>query len=529
MFARAQPMALLSVETGFRISRRFVGRTMFVSGGEVMQSRKTRWVLGSAGVILLAAGSGAEAQNTRDPWLWPFASDSIWNTPIGSNANYQPAGFQDAGGSGTDKEYFIKTTTSDPYRTVYYPGPNTDRDSGTTVSWLGSMRVPDNLYIADSTTNPYYTPNAVSTFLQPDGISLIQLQPTTRTTNGGPIWGYPQTGDNAGGHLFSSDGKYGTHYGSGLSGIGGSIRPGELTSSNPIRHVLKINVWAAKYLYYSSSDSTPGYRWPAKNADNYANGNYAGTNPKLEQGSLLAIPWSTNIDNLGLSSNKAKKLAWTLKHFGAYITDDSGHNVYDFCIDNAAAGEWDISTSDVNKLMKALSIVDNNGPSSIGGGGTPRYGAAPPLSGVMSNQGLEAQQYNTQTPSGWSEWSDNGGADASFTESYGGSYSGGYHGTHWKNSAYRVYTYQTKTGLANGWYTLRCWAKRGSGQNACYLEAKDFGGSAKTATLPISSNYQKVEIRDINVTNGQCTIGIWSDANAGNWAYFDHFEFFKQP
>jgi hypothetical protein len=121
-----------------------------------------------------------------------------------------------------------------------------------------------------------------------------------------------------------------------------------------------------------------------------------------------------------------------------------------------------------------------------------------------------------------------GGVNAGFVDSYGGSKSGVRHGSHRSNAAYNMYTYQTKTGLANGLYTLRVWARRSGGQTVCQIEAKNFGGKQKQATLPVSSTYQLVEIRDINVTNGQCTFGIWSRAAANQWCDFDDVEFFKQ-
>lgn len=146
---------------------------------------------------------------------------------------------------------------------------------------------------------------------------------------------------------------------------------------------------------------------------------------------------------------------------------------------------------------------------------------------LVSNPGFEAEQYNTQTPSGWREWSGNN-YNADYTENYGGSNSGNYHSTHWANSTYNMYTYQTKTVLTNGLYTLRVRAKNGGGQKSCYIEAKNYG-SGVSKPIPVSSNaYVLVETKDINVTNGKCTIGIWSDANAGNRVYFDDFEFFKQ-
>jgi hypothetical protein len=57
---------------------------------------------------------------------------------------------------------------------------------------------------------------------------------------------------------------------------------------------------------------------------------------------------------------------------------------------------------------------------------------------------------------------------------------------------------------------------------------KNHGGSARTAPFPVSGEYQLVEMRDINVTNGQATIGIWSDAGANDWVYFDDISFTRQ-
>jgi hypothetical protein len=147
---------------------------------------------------------------------------------------------------------------------------------------------------------------------------------------------------------------------------------------------------------------------------------------------------------------------------------------------------------------------------------------------LVANPSFDAENYDTQNPSGWSEWSDRAGVNSSYTETTGGSASGSRHLTHWNNVAYRIYTYQRKTGLQNGLYTLRCKARRSGGQIACQLEAKEYGGSLRSATLPVSNNYENVEIKDINVTNGQAMIGIWSDGYSGNWAAIDDVEFFKQ-
>ena len=113
----------------------------------------------------------------------------------------------------------------------------------------------------------------------------------------------------------------GGHGGSGMSSIGGSIRRGELTSSQPIRHALKINLWAQRYLYYSSSN--PGYRWPSDRADSYAANQYKGTNPKLVMGTLLAIPPVVTEKSLDLQTPAGRKLFQALQNYGGYADDMS--------------------------------------------------------------------------------------------------------------------------------------------------------------------------------------------------------------
>jgi hypothetical protein len=196
----------------------------------------------------------------------------------------------------------------------------------------------------------------------------------------------------------------GGHGGSGMSSIGGSIRVGELTGDTPIRHALKVNVWAQLYLHYNRADATQGYRWPALQADGYAANTdctrwndpnryacYGGTNPKLEMGTLLAIPPTATEQSLGLTTPAARKLFRALQDYGAYIVDDTAWNAYAFGIQQEAIDEFqrvygysfDGSDgpfhNDLNKLFGALAIVDNNGPTSVGGGGVPRAPLAPPF------------------------------------------------------------------------------------------------------------------------------------------------------
>lgn len=102
----------------------------------------------------------------------------------------------------------------------------------------------------------------------------------------------------------------------------------------------------------------------------------------------------------------------------------------------------------------------------------------------------------------------------------------GMEGAHYDDSAYNVYTYQTKTGLTNGTYTAKAWVRSSGGQTKCYLEAKNYGGSALTANISQSFDYVQVTISNIVVTNGQCTIGIYSECAANKWCAFDDIELY---
>lgn len=139
----------------------------------------------------------------------------------------------------------------------------------------------------------------------------------------------------------------------------------------------------------------------------------------------------------------------------------------------------------------------------------------------------------TQTPTGWSTSSWSGSAAADYTETNGGAKSGTYHLTHYngQSGSWNVYTYQNFTGLANGTYTLSAWAlKSGNGFTASQMEAKNFGSNTVAVNIPTSSTYQKVTIPNINVTNGQCTIGFWTQVDNGSnypYVFMDDVSFTK--
>jgi hypothetical protein len=333
-----------------------------------------------------ASGIQSQAPKSRDKWLWPFSSTSIWNMPIGANAKYVPANLQKAGFFGADLEYFYKLKSTDPLRPVLSPG-NFGPGRCTGKQSMGiSLPVPDNLIVPDATSQPYSTPNNAAAFLMPDGKTIEQLEPLARCTPGGNIHGWRNPW---GGVDIYGDGIKGTHFGSGLSAIGGSIRRGELTSDEPIRHAIKILVWGKKYLHYSKS--VPGYRWPADRTDRYAADEYKGTNSKLVQGSLLAIPPHVKMTSLGLKTIPAQKIFKALQNYGAYIVDDAYWDAHYLAVEQGVPEEFrqhygydfegksGVFYEDMMKLFSALHVVDNNRPDNIGGGGRLRAPLAPPI------------------------------------------------------------------------------------------------------------------------------------------------------
>jgi hypothetical protein len=307
--------------------------------------------------------------------------------PLGSNANYQSYGHFPAGGYvHLDHEYHVKTSASDPLRNIYGVPYWTARCSDTS-QFQGTIHIPDDFLVPDVTATD--TPNNVAAFLKPDGRHLIQLEPLTRCTAGGDVFGYKWAEDLD----IQGQGIGGTHWGSGLSGIGGSLRHGELTGAAPIKHALKLNVWG-NYLYYNTGDSTKGYRWPADRSDAGAPNQYHGTNPRIEMGSLMAIHPNATPQSLGLQSDAGIKLFYALQDYGAYIADDTGWDAYAFSASveamhefeeyygysfnqpSSAGGDAGLFFDDMMALITNLYVVDNNSSSSVGGGGTPRQALA---------------------------------------------------------------------------------------------------------------------------------------------------------
>ena len=368
--------------------------------------------------------TGGGSSGTRDPLKWPFASSSIWNMPIGSGANYVPSGLHFTT-TPNSTEYWYDMPQSDHERIVLTPSAPLTGVYISNVGWSGGDRCVAQGVLFFSAPIPagYVVPNSTynngAAVLLADGVTLVQTQPFTRcagysyaTSMQVPwditLWQY---------NLKTGDGILGAHGGSSLSTLGGTIRMGELRPGTQMRHALKVNVYSATDLSLCSGNFNACFTWPAATADSYAATPGSGygsasnnTNWAMKMGTLLAIPASVNINNIGLQSVPGKMLAWTLQNYGAYIVDSRGGPGFDFAIEDGAAGnkadefqadygfpfdsrlgymtltdstgqptgqaKW---VSDIRLIIDYLSVVSNNSPTSIGGGGAPLQSLAPPF------------------------------------------------------------------------------------------------------------------------------------------------------
>lgn len=342
---------------------------------------------------------GLLGDGTRDKLLWPFASNSIWNTPIGASASLVAApvtfGYHDGNQTRLlleDEFLFMNPSESATCTVKYSPAEWTGADrcppSGSAGGFPLVVRMPSSLTI------PSNGENNCAAWIDPDGQTIYQVEPLARCSAGGDGTAFVRFSDED----IYLDGENGAHGGSNLSALGGTIRYGELTDAvtngrTYLRHVLKVNLQATYYYYWGGGGGNQ-YRWPATTADGYANGTtYGGSNSNVKPGALLTLHSSFNV--AALRTDTGKILAATFKRFGAYCVDDTYQNGMAIAIENGPAGSvaseflghegvtWRQTPSnyasavdwykDVADIAAGFYVVSNNGSGAIGGGGSPAY------------------------------------------------------------------------------------------------------------------------------------------------------------
>ena len=310
----------------------------------------------------------SSSATSRSPYTWPFSWNSIWNLPIASTATYAPSDIKSDGSSETSggDDY---DSTNPTFPVVTLENARLANNSIGPVSVYG-----DPAMTADGEWN------TCSAFLGTDNTSVYQGETTELTAGGNPYFG--GSDDTAWAPVnIEGTGITGCHGGSGLSGLGGTLTLADLTQPGPITHVLKVALDGA--VNYSSANG--GFRWPAVNADSgYTDSSsdnyYGGSNPNVQQGSLLALP--TSISPSSFTNPMVAKIAQAMQDYGTYIVDTTATGGYDLStlITNYNASSQLVSdvcgascnpssfNSQLDTLFQDLDVVTNNTPSTPGGG-----------------------------------------------------------------------------------------------------------------------------------------------------------------
>jgi hypothetical protein len=338
-------------------------------------------------LLLLPPPAVGAAFTGRNKYVQPFTATSIWNMPIGSAATYSLTGWIQQPTQKTltaDAAVIIQDPKAPATRIQLNGGQLTNTCIGSPL--LGTDPIPAGMVIPGSSGNNLYA------VIHSDGNTIDEGGAFARCSAGGVAHALSLKtyGDLYGNGLTGGAG------GSGLSTLGGTLRPGELSPTKSPRHVLRVNIDGAHDLWPGTPSTC--FRWPAVHCDKYGPTGYGGTHSALTMGALLAIPESVPLSTLKLQSAAGAHLAWTLQNYGAYVVNDSFRSVFTICTEQGDANtvnqfqsNWGLAFAtpdasgstpwahDLQTIISNLAVVTNNSTTSIGGGGTPLQPLAPPI------------------------------------------------------------------------------------------------------------------------------------------------------
>jgi hypothetical protein len=304
------------------------------------------------------------AAGTRDPSQTPFASDSVFNLPLGSGAQWQPnaqlssanAYINTASASGYNENIYTGTA-SDPLVTVTNSGASSGSPGTFQVHIpAGAVPAPGNdatLAVDDTSSDTWYS-----------------------------FGGFQWTGSNT---ASVSQGSAEQDNGSGIAddnsnedeGVG-TLRESDLQAGT-IDHMLRVEMPTDMLESYSQSSTSvlAPYAWPQTAEDGFAiNGNggpaYSGTIP---YGVTIGIPASA-VEPAAVAANAGANMLWQeLQDHGAMVRDSggSGNTVIFQADQNVDPNDPLIQGMEQysSQIMAAAEILTNQGPNSINGGGTP--------------------------------------------------------------------------------------------------------------------------------------------------------------
>lgn len=131
------------------------------------------------------------------------------------------------------------------------------------------------------------------------------------------------------------------------------------------------------------------------------------------------------------------------------------------------------------------------------------------------NPTFEADRVSQTTLAGWK-------ASGTGNSNKKGGHTGNWCAQQWSDSAYKA-TLTQDLNVPNGTYNLKAWVKSTGGQKSAMIYTRTSNGDKIANVNSKMSSWTQIAIDNIPVTDGKIQIGIYSDANAGNWLMADDF------
>lgn len=320
---------------------------------------------GSTGSASLQVAAASCDQGGFASFERPFAPESPWNSrpiaPVLGSATIPTSTYYPSVDSGTWSSAAFKATADDPAMVV----------TGTSASGVWD---PDSEVYRPSITIPHW-PASTQPASGSDGHAEI-VDTTTGIVHS--FWGLKQvngawvTNQYAWTPLAGRGMGDPSHYqqgarAAGVSTLGGLIRIGEVNDGDTMyRHALAMS------LDFTGLSPNPTYRFPATSADTSAAKTNSG---QIPMGSLMMLPAS--FDAQALATPELRKVAETLKKYGAYVVDRNTGTPFviyveigaDFKLhkngwNTATANDLDAMRAAMRPLDSAAWWVDGNGKNS---------------------------------------------------------------------------------------------------------------------------------------------------------------------
>jgi hypothetical protein len=330
----------------------------------------------------------AATSGTRDPSQIPFASNSVFNLPLGLNAHWQ------TNAQLSTANVYVNTVGN--YNENIWTGKVTDPLVTVTnnASWGGTpgtfhVHIPvgavpaggtDRTFSVDDTsTHTWYS---FCNFYWTGTYSATVSQGSGEPDNDSGITVAHSNWDQGVGTLRQSDLQAGT-----------------------INHMLRLNMPTDMLKSYSQTSTTilAPYAWPQTEEDGFAlNGHggpaYSGT---IYYGVTIGIP-ANAVEPAAVKANAGANMLWhELRNHGAMIRDSGGSgNTTIFQADqNVNPNSALIQGMDQYgaQIMAQAKILTNQGPNSINGGGTPIVPLDPPLSDAQASPATIAPSQTSTT------------------------------------------------------------------------------------------------------------------------------------